>query len=267
MSSLECIGFDDINHYQKMKSYTKSTLKYAIANECLPVLIGAALDLRDVTFCELIMCKGAIFVDINPETLDSIRQKLNHYNREFSYLKTDITGVISTIRKSIINIYLLGFSPSETIKRITTYFNRFDFNSNETICDKRVLLSMNVISELQPPIRAFVEKIHRFTFGESIEKTVDEMTLQMFKSANKVLYRKFIEHHLHMNEKYVLSQYFVSAYENKRSYLDPFMESPTDSKISNYIQETLNVPLKFDFWDWNITPMRIIRMCQFCVER
>lgn len=259
-------GFVDYEHYNRMVAYTGITLEYARENNYEPEFIGASSDLRDISLQKLIECPSAVFIDIDSVVLDKIEHILNQYDVNCSYYKIDITGAISTIQKSIVKIYLAGFSSVETIKQIMFYFSEFNFIKEE-IYKEQVLLSLNVISELQPPIRAFVEKMHRFVFGESIENSVDSMTLNAFKKANKMLYRKFVDFHLRISEQYVYSNYFVSAYEKSRSYLDPFMSCPTDELTSAYIQKLINKPLDISFWDWNISPNRIIRMCQFSVER
>lgn len=256
----------DYEHYRRMVYYTGKTLEYAKKNNYEPILIGASPDLRDIPLRKLIECSSVVFIDINSVTLNAIEQNLNQYKVNCSYFKMDISGAINTIQKNIVNIYLAGFSSVETINQISVYFNEFDF-VGEKIYKGQVFLSLNVISELQPPIRAFVEKMHRFVFGESIENSVDSMTLNVFKKANKMLYRKFVEFHLRMSEQYVYSNYFVSAYEKTRSYLDPFISSPTDDLTSSYIRNLLNKPLDISFWDWNISKNRNIRMCQFSVER
>lgn len=256
----------DNNHYNKMIDYTGETLEYAIKNNYIPILIGAAPDLRDISLQKLLLCSRVVFIDIDPKVLDSIEQKLVSFNTNYSFYNKDITGAIDEIKKKLTRIYLSGLSSFEAINHVTDFFNGYEF-SDEMMIKGEVLHSLNVISELQPPVRAFVEKIHRFVYGKSIEDSVDSRTLSEFKRSNKVLYNKFIKYHLRMSMNYVCSNYFVSAYENQRSYLDAFCRCTDDKKTIDFICSSLGKSLCFNFWDWNISAGRTIRMCQFRIER
>lgn len=256
----------DYNHYKKMIDYTGKTLEYAGKNDYIPILLGAAPDLRDISLQKLFLCSQGVFIDVDATVLDSIAHILIPFKKNYTYCNKDITGAINEMQKKITRIYLSGLSSHETINLVTELFNRYEF-PKEVLKRREVLLSLNVISELQPPVRAFVEKMHRFVFGESIEDSVDSRTLSTFKRSNKALYNKFINFHLHMSDNYVCSNYFMSAYENGQSYLDAFCRCPNDAETIDFICSSLDRSLCFNFWDWSISADRKIRMCQFCIER
>lgn len=256
----------DLYHYEKMNQFAFKALEYAEYNGCEPVIIGAAPDLCDIPIARLLACKSCTFVDIDPLPLKSISNVLSEYGMRNQYCNNDITGVMAKAKKDITQLYLHGLSPSNTIKLVGDYFNSFSFDC-VGIRKKQVLLSLNVISELQPPLRAFIEKIHRFYFGDSIENTIEKSLLCYFKDSNKAMYNKFVKAHLTLSDNFFRSYYMVSAYENERSYIDSFMVNPTDDLISHLICKLVKKTIQCDFWNWHISPSRVIRMCQFVVER
>ena len=148
---------------------------------------------------------------------------------------------------------------------IVKYFDNLKLNFER---DKRqhLLLSLNLISELQPPIRLFIEQLHVFYFQNLIEKTVSSKIFLELENANKRLYNKCILAHLSLSKYYKFSNYIISIYEDNKSYLDVFCNSPNDYVTSSFISENLNLKMKPSYWNWKLSPSRKIRMMQFFVS-
>ena len=145
------------------------------------------------------------------------------------------------------------------------YFDNLKLNFER---DKQhhLLLSLNLISELQPPIRLFIEQLHIFYFQNLIEKSVSSKIFLELENANKRLYNKCILAHLSLSKCYKFYNYIISIHEDNKSYLDIFCNSPNDYVASSFISENLNLKIKASYWNWQLSSSRKIRMMQFFVS-
>ncbi len=252
-------------HYDNMRNTSDVAISIAVKNNYPIDIVGASPDLCDLSLGNHSIDTNVNFIDIDNDVLNSI-SKIMLGNPRFKFIHQDITGMNIIVRNAFAEIYKANSDPQDTIKMIIDQCNKFDFKKKH-LFEGSVFLSLNVLSELQPPIRHYMEKLHRLYFYNSIENTVNQSLYMEFKRANKLLYRKYVIAHLKLSENYDFSNYIISIYENHRSYIDPLnCTSPSDYQAQMFIENHVDLFQKPMFWDWKISKTRTIRIMQFFIK-
>jgi hypothetical protein len=255
----------ETEHYKNMKSTSDVAISLAVKNNQPIDIVGASPILCDLSLENHPIMPMVNFIDVDLDVLNSISELTSGYPR-FKFIHQDVTGLNIKVKKVFIEIYRNNADPENAIRLIIDQCNNFDFQSDYCFGGK-VLLSLNVISELQPPIRQYVENLHTFYFNNFIKYTINKNLYVEFEKANNRLYDKYVVAHLKLSKNYDLSNYIVSIYEGHNSYIDPVDCSlPSDHQSQMFVEKYVDLIGKPMFWDWKISKTRIIRIMQFYVK-
>lgn len=252
-------------HYDKMKTTSDIAISVAVTNGYPIDIVGASPTLCDLNLTNQHITSNINFIDINANILNSI-SKIILNNPCIKFIHQDITGMNKQLKNTFTEIYKNNSDPNIVIEMIIKECNNLDIKCDYNFGGK-VFLSLNVISELQPPIRAYIEKLHRFYFNESIKNTISKKLYVELKQSNRFLYNKYVVSHLKLSKNFLFSNYIISIYEDNKSYIDPLgCISPSDYQSQKFVERYVDLFKKPMFWDWKISETRNIRIMQFFVN-
>lgn len=164
----EVIVIMDLNHYKIIKCNSLSAYYYAQNNNLDLDLIGASPQLIDININELYSINHINFIDSDDSILMTIKENLHvEVLKKSSFVNINITDKSCVIRNKITKIFKISTTSNDAISQIINYISNLSLQTIKDEYKNKVLISLNVISELTLDLQKYCEQLNYFFYHNS----------------------------------------------------------------------------------------------------
>lgn len=257
----EVIVIMDLNHYKIIKCNSLSAYYYAQNNNLDLDLIGASPQLIDININELYSINHINFIDSDDSILMTIKENLHvEVLKKSSFVNINITDKSCVIRNKITKIFKISTTSNDAISQIINYISNLSLQTIKDEYKNKVLISLNVISELTLDLQKYCEQLNYFFYHNSIKNSVSKSIYDNYNNAFHKYHYYCFSNHIINGINFAYFSCFITINEGNKSYISADIINPNDRNAQKALYDIHNSLVLRDVWNWHIAENRTIRM-------